>query len=136
MQKVTQSLRANLENLSNFVGHSLCVKPQFGRSFWNREFSRNLVKIRGCPLNLKGNADTLLHAKVVVNEVAVTSRRQAFSALLMELLHKGITVVKTPRIFEHFCYPIPGFLISRVFWYLKNAKVRCKSRTFWTCSYL
>ena len=57
MKKVTRSLRANLENSSKFVAHFSCVKPQFGRAFWNREFSRNLVRIRGFPSNPEGNAD-------------------------------------------------------------------------------
>ena len=57
MKKVTRSLRANLENSSKFVGHFSCVQPQFGRASWKREFSRNLVKIRGFPSNPKGNAD-------------------------------------------------------------------------------
>ena len=42
----------------------------------------------------------LLHAKVVVNKLVVTSTQQNVSPLLMELMHKGITAVKTPRIFK------------------------------------
>ena len=103
MQKVTRSLRANLENSSKFVGHFSCVKPQFGRVFWNREFSRNLVKIRGCPSNPKGERRSPFSMKKsVANEFAVTSKQHDISPLLMELMHKGIRVVKNPRTFENF----------------------------------
>ena len=115
MKKVTWSPRANLENSSKFVGHFSCVSQQFGRALWNGEFSRNLVKIRGSPRTSRGTQITLLHAKAVVMEFAVTSKQQTVSPLLMELIHNGIRVVKTPRIFENFSFPIPGFLVSRGF---------------------
>ena len=122
MQKVTRSLRANLENSSKFVGHFSCVKPQFGRVFWNREFSRNLVKIRGCPSNPKGMQITLLHAKSVANEFAVISKQQDISPLLMELMHKGIRVVKTPRIFIKFLISNSRVSSFQGFWFLINGE--------------
>ena len=69
------------------MGHFSCVKPQFGRAFWNREFSRDLVRIRDSSRTLRETQITLLHAQVVVNEFAVTSKQQNVSPLLMELMH-------------------------------------------------
>ena len=80
-----------------------------------REISWKFVDV---PWTSRGMQTTLLHAKSVANEFAVISKPQDISPLLMELMHKGNRVVKTPRSFENFWFPIPGFLVSRVFWFL------------------
>ena len=119
MQKVTRSLRANLENSSKSWATFRVWNRSLDRFSGIENFREISWKFVDAPRTPRGMQITLLHAKSVANEFAVTSKQQDISPLLMELTHKGIRAVKTPRIFENFWFPIPGFLVSRVFWFLK-----------------